>query len=1438
MTTLAEPVPFPDAPAVRFKPTRAGIIGLWDYRDEEFVFADGRLVLRGHNGSGKTKALEVLFPLVLDGSIDPRRLDPFSGEERTMKSNLLYRGQETSYGYVWMEFTRAARDGDQIEAVTVGIGLRAQKSKERPSRFFFVIDGRVGVDFGLLTAGSRPLRKKELEKLIGPDAVYKTATAYREAIDERLFGLGRQRYAQLVNLLLQLRRPMLAKDLDPSKLSDTLTAGLRPVDDDLITQAARDFENLAEIQAILDSLTRADGAVQEFLRDYTAYLRAHARDRVEQITARCEATNDHCSKIAGAARNRLEATVALRAATTAREQAESTRKKLSAQLDGLRNHEALQEEQGLRELRDHVRDEGQNIASTERSVEKLRQRVNRLTVEADKVKGRLTELHGAADRHTQTLLATGQDARLITDDDPLDFTGDLLTSINGRAAARRHGIGQVREHLGAVDRAVQEQSKHQEAFDSVDQEVRDRDDACAQASVTLDTTRSEAAAKLRTTIDRWAGTDPTAVLIASDAPHLISALETVGSPNAPALPEVFHTLTDQRRTLALSRQESLTRDHDETRERLATLRDERATIADERDDAPPASDLRPADRSGRPGAPLWRLVRFADGLPPEHAAAMEGALYGAGLLTAWLHPRPDATSQAIADTESDGYLLPLPAAQRPAGPTLTNVLVPEEQPHVPAEAVSAVLASVRLINDLAHEAHDAPAVSTRAQFTLGVQLGAHPKAHPEYIGATARAARRRERLRALDEAISDLKDELAALATARQAAADAVADFDTARGHLPRTAAITDAASEVAVAAARLADARGRRETARTALDAAIAHTHDTKRQLRHAATAARLPDQRDELAAVERTVDDFVTAGHELHSTRTTIREVDSDLADRLTNITEQQEDYSEQTDALTTRKTDHEALAERLRIREALLDAPLRELHAQLEKAEADLKTANAAYRQADGAANAQRIRLTTAENDLQHVSTALTTALGEQLRTTAGLEPHARPDLLRLLGAATDTAWTPSNLWPTAEQAAQHLIAQLTADPPRLSADEAARSTLPPATAKLLEAVDAATRGRRATENVLKATTTKISTALTGLENALAESDQGYHLEWEQDGDIILARVSDAEGPSPVAEFGRRLAEEVADQRALLEDRERTVLEDALLTGLAQQIHSRTIDARNLVRAMDADTRARPMSSGTTIGIRWVQSDALTDDQRAVNQLLKKDATALGIDGLARLRSLLRAQIRAGKARDRRRTYHQIIADALDYRSWHTFELLLLRPGEKEEKLTRAKHSQMSGGEKSASIHLPLFAAAHAQYGSARPSCPRLIALDEAFAGIDEQFRPDLLALTVKFDLDLFMTGHDLWITYATVPRIAHYDMYYDKASHTVSAMLMLWDGQQILDDLAFSGSDELAADLLGFDPNRHTPTAYGLLADPDETDETDDSDDQRDEGTVEA
>ncbi len=137
----------------RFMPIRAGIIGIWDYHEQIFRFADGRLVLRGANGSGKTKALEVLVPFVLDGSIDARRLDPFSSQQRTMRSNLLFGEHKVGHGYCWLEFAK----GEQT--VTVGVGMRAQDRRSSVDRWFFVTDGVVGEDFRLLTDNRIPVTR-------------------------------------------------------------------------------------------------------------------------------------------------------------------------------------------------------------------------------------------------------------------------------------------------------------------------------------------------------------------------------------------------------------------------------------------------------------------------------------------------------------------------------------------------------------------------------------------------------------------------------------------------------------------------------------------------------------------------------------------------------------------------------------------------------------------------------------------------------------------------------------------------------------------------------------------------------------------------------------------------------------------------------------------------------------------------------------------------------------------------------------------------------------------------------------------------------------------------------------------------------------------------------------------------------------------------------
>ena len=50
---------------------RMGFINFWLYDEETFLFADGRLLLRGQNGSGKSVTTQSLIPFILDGDRSP-----------------------------------------------------------------------------------------------------------------------------------------------------------------------------------------------------------------------------------------------------------------------------------------------------------------------------------------------------------------------------------------------------------------------------------------------------------------------------------------------------------------------------------------------------------------------------------------------------------------------------------------------------------------------------------------------------------------------------------------------------------------------------------------------------------------------------------------------------------------------------------------------------------------------------------------------------------------------------------------------------------------------------------------------------------------------------------------------------------------------------------------------------------------------------------------------------------------------------------------------------------------------------------------------------------------------------------------------------------------------------------------------------------------------
>jgi hypothetical protein len=243
-------IPLPSPGRVRWQPLRLGLVELYHYDVEEFWFRDGHLMLRGNNGTGKSKVLSLTLPFLLDANLSASRVEPDGDRNKRMEWNLLMdKRHERRIGYTWIEFGRLDSAG-RVLTLTLGCGLRAVAGRPGAEPWFFITDQRIGADLWLTTPEKTSLSRDRLIDAIGfHGQVFPNAQSYRRAVDEKLFRLGTERYDALVDTLIQLRQPQLSKNPNEGRLSEALTHALRPLD-----RAA--LEDVAEAMSELDDIRR------------------------------------------------------------------------------------------------------------------------------------------------------------------------------------------------------------------------------------------------------------------------------------------------------------------------------------------------------------------------------------------------------------------------------------------------------------------------------------------------------------------------------------------------------------------------------------------------------------------------------------------------------------------------------------------------------------------------------------------------------------------------------------------------------------------------------------------------------------------------------------------------------------------------------------------------------------------------------------------------------------------------------------------------------------------------------------------------------------------------------------------------------------------------------------------------------------------------------
>jgi uncharacterized protein (TIGR02680 family) len=1355
----------------RWRLCRAGVVNVWHYYDTEFAITGGRLILRGANGSGKSRALEMLLPYLLDA--DRRRMDA-TGSNKVSLDELMRTGardQTNRAGYLWMELTRAG------EYLTIGAHVKYSGSAHRSDVQFFTTPLRVGYGLQLIDANRSPLSRDALSDLVGPHNLT-DAEQHREVVRANVFGLrgesGRDRFAGLIQLLHTLRSPDVGNRIDEGRLPQILSDALPPLSEQTLSAAGEKLDNLTETRLAQDRLATTLDHVREFHKAYRSYA---ATVLMETAAAADHAATELLGSVkevngleAGlgtltAARNnadREQTTLnhegeELRAAVDAlekhhifkqaddlaqRDQAVAARRSAATQaLGSARTARAAEEKAALRlnerqdDVRDAVRSAGQTLAAAMRAL-------SRAGVAHSDLPEGISYSDSAAATASATVMDTLDGAPTVMDR-PVVATVTVrpheLEPV--RLVARRCFDASDRRRRQA-DRREQEAMRLASTLAQVRLLEATAETAAAQAQRDQDTAqdsaihRDDVAIALNHRWREWISDETTRRILPDvewadqfDIALLLEDIEALTGDD-PAIASQLITLDSLcgivaqplRNARAVELNVLLQQQVDDDSER-AGLDAERNDLQAQRDPTPPTGPWHSVHR----GIPLWRTIDFNDDVPPADRSGLEAALLASGLLTATVDP--DGSLRA-----DDGEVV-LSVARSSARLPLARAIQPDPSSEISTNVIGRILESIGLDDPDA-----TTSIDSGGGWRNGALSGRYIQTEARHIGAAARAAARRARLSEIEVRLQELADRARGRTARRDAIFEAGRELDDHLTIAPHSRELADARATARAATNRAADSLARTREAEQAARKERDVWSGEFEQHRRACDGLSLPAGADDLRAATSACALAAEACHKLADECSTIashvNRADTASVDFDDHVTRREE---AETTAESERAVWHAAAAE-LAAQHDVLDIAVSELTAELKRTETAKRSTDEKLRAVSE--KIEELRNKISQTQLEHV--VAQQKFVDQRATM--LERAARFNAqARLPGLVDAVSAVPFEVISDAQDA-QHV---------RFVAGEALTligSRRPFTPTQLLNAL------------------ARFQADTSGQLDVVPRFEHVVHL-------VHIEGADDHHDPTAVLTY---LERRVAEGMQALTQREREVFTDFVLGSVADELRRRILQAHSLITAMNNSLTSTTTTHGIGVRIAW-HLDKQEPDLQRILQLVSVADAVRSADDNDELIALLRNRVEQLHIADPSAGYAAHLAVALDYRLWHSVDVNIIgpEPGQNRRISRRAKISQ---GETRFVSYVTLFAAADG-YLSSLPEADtalRLVLLDDAFAKIDERTIGELMGLLVRFDIDFVMTGHALW---GTVPEVPQLDVYEIRRIGTSAAITtrIHWDGK---------------------------------------------------------
>ena len=1360
----------------RWHMNRMGFVNFWLYDNEIFSFCDGKLMLRGQNASGKSITTQSFIPFILDGNRSPSRLDPFGSNDRKMEYYFLGNSESDDVtGYLFMEFKKEGIE----EYRTIGIGQRARRGKNDMGFWgFIILDGRrVGIDFELtnkIRDKFIPLSKKELSNRLGTgNLLLETQRDYMASVNKYLFGFPLlEQYEQFIQLLIKVRAPKLSKEFKPSKVYDILNDSLQILTDDDLHTMVDAMEKMDDIEISLENYKKAYNDVIVIGNEYRKYnnymLGIKSRNYLD------------AKKEADISRKNYESlTKEIRILKANIQNALIRSDELETEITKLKNILKLWEDSDITkkvverdELQKEIAKLEYEIENFNKQAEEYKQKINKLEREILRISSDIDnrkydvsqELRELDKLNSISLLplhdevkAIAENAETIQKPQLRNETGRIKTGISDTAVLVRSGLKALKNLDDAVRKLDEAERKLYSAERSLN-EIKRRLDDKEREEINCRDSLIEAWYICRSEYREY-------VIDDIELKSVIDIISRYGEEDTPdEYNEFISRVFGKKSSVLEGKKVELAFFIDKNRAEIENKKKELEELKAKKEITPERSEEVQAARQllteeSIPFIPFYEAVDFSRDNGEERNILLEKQIIMSGLLDALIIPKSYRT-QAFDILKQYSDIVVCPNDTELCGCGLFDISQGISDDEL-REAVNEVLCSVS-------ENADENAVyvlSESGYFKNGLIEGFAGTGENDcvkYIGVDARRKLKQQLILKTESEIEKLKAESESLKQQKQACDKRAELLKTEYNNLPRIAVLDRIIRDIRAVRHELEIAQRSYDECERTYNEAVTLKDKANRET--VAACSKLPYKRDTESYEEA---EGILESYE-HSVDT-LKDYISDIIDSRTSLEscksrmEEYNSYLDNTDFnLTEKKRErHIKKAQADEINDFLNNPENKKLADEMSKASTELNEReaelNLIIRELASDRKAEELKSEEAER--------ISEELAGKIHYEQVLESYFEEELnLKLYSSLPEdtTSYTHSGL---AEKAVLNM-----------------------------KNIESSAYNYDTAYSMLYAKYQKHSSSIASYGMAFEDKlDSSEFTNIVRKRQIITAVWHGVR--CSLDDFTDKIKNAVESTELLIQQKDRELFEDILSDTVSRKLTARISESREWITDMSKLMQSMDTSMGLTFSLQWKPKKSEGGGQlgtQELEKLLTRDKELLPNSDRERLAYHFRSKIKAAKQEAAENgtatNYLEMVRDALDYRKWFEFKMFFLRTGENKNELTDRAFNRFSGGEKAMAMYIPLFAAVNAQYRkSEKADHPRIIALDEAFAGVDDKNISSMFKLVETLQFDYIMNSQALWGCYETVKSLRIAELLRPENSQFITVIFYRWNGEKkILDE----------------------------------------------------